>query len=77
MEAQMGTLGMAGMGARMEAGIVGVDPGQWVVTLGQNLLGGETADARVRPVEWGWVEKLQTLQREDLMQEVIERKSSF
>jgi len=62
---------------RMEAGIVGVDPEQWVVTLGQNLLGGETAEARVRPVEWRWVEKLQTLQREDLMQEVIERKSSY
>jgi RND family efflux transporter MFP subunit len=62
---------------RMEAGITGVDPGLWVVTLGQNLLIDETAEARVRPVEWRWVEKLQTLQREDLMQEIIERKSSF
>jgi RND family efflux transporter MFP subunit len=62
---------------RMEAGIVGVDPDVWVVTLGQNLLIDETAQARVRPVEWRWVEKLQTLQREDLMQEMIERKSSF
>lgn len=62
---------------RMEAGIVGVDPGLWVVTLGQNLLVDETAEARVRPVDWQWVEKLQTLQREDLMQDMIERKSSF
>ncbi|NIO29704.1 MAG: efflux RND transporter periplasmic adaptor subunit [Candidatus Latescibacteria bacterium] len=62
---------------RMEAGILGVEPGMWVVTLGQNLLGGEAADARVRPVDWGWVEKLQKLQREDLMQDVIERKSSL
>ena len=62
---------------RMEAGITGVDPGVWVVTLGQNLLGGETAQARVRPVDWNWVERLQNLQREDLMQEVIERKSSL
>ena len=61
----------------MEAGITGVDPGVWVVTLGQNLLGGETAQARVRPVDWNWVERLQNLQREDLMQEVIERKSSL
>lgn len=62
---------------RLEAGITGVDPGLWVVTLGQNLLGGETADARVRPVDWDWVDKLQNLQTEDLMQEVIERKSSL
>jgi len=61
---------------RMEAGIRGVDPGAWVITLGQNLLGEEKAEARVRPVKWEWVEKLQNLQREDLMQKVIERKSS-
>ena len=62
---------------RMEAGIVGVDPGAWVVTLGQNLLGGETTEARARPVKWDWVERLQTLQREDLMREMIERKQSL
>ena len=62
---------------RMEAGILGVEPGTWVVTLGQNLLGDETSEARVRPVGWDWVEKLQKLQAEDLMQDMIERKSSF
>lgn len=62
---------------RMEAGILGVEPGTWVVTLGQNLLGDETSEARIRPVQWEWVEKLQNLQREDLMQDVIERKSSL
>jgi multidrug efflux pump subunit AcrA (membrane-fusion protein) len=62
---------------RMEAGILGVDAGTWVVTLGQNLLGDETSEARVRPVGWDWVEKLQTLQREDLMQDMIERQSTF
>lgn len=62
---------------RMNAGISGVKPGLWVVTLGQNLLGTETGEARVRPVKWEWVEKLQRLQREDLMQDVIERKSSL
>ncbi len=61
---------------RMEAGIQGVEPGMWIVTLGQNLLGEETSEARVRPVKWEWVEKLQNLQREDLMQDMIERKSS-
>jgi HlyD family secretion protein len=62
---------------RMEAGILGVEPDRWVVTLGQNLLGDEKAEARVRPVAWDWVERLQKLQREDLMQDLIERKSSL
>lgn len=63
---------------RMEAGIRGVDPGKWVITLGQHLLDGKISEARVRPVEWEWVEKLQNLQREDLMREMIEeRKSSL
>lgn len=61
---------------RMEAGISGVEPDTWVITLGQHLLGGETRDARVRPVTWAWVERLQKLQTEDLMQQVIERKST-
>jgi hypothetical protein len=55
----------------MEAAIRPVDPGNWVVTLGQNLLGGDTPQARVRPVEWERVERLQSLQREDLMRTLI------
>jgi HlyD family secretion protein len=62
---------------RMQAGIMGVEPNKWVVTLGQNLLGDEASDARVRRVEWEWAEKLQNLQREDLMQDMLEQKPSF
>jgi hypothetical protein len=51
----------------MEAGITGVEPNKWVITIGQNLIGGNEGKARVRPVKWMWVEKLQKLQREDLM----------
>lgn len=58
---------------RMEAGIRGVKPESWVITLGQNLLGGAPGDARVRPVSWARVEQLQHLQRQDLMEEVIKR----
>ena len=58
---------------RMEAGIRGIDAGKWVITLGQNLLAGEAGMARVRPVNWAWVERLQLLQREDLMEEVVNR----
>lgn len=62
---------------RMEAGIRGVEPDSWVVTLGQNLLGSEGGEARVRPVKWEWVERLQHLQREDLMQGVIEQQHAI
>ena len=61
---------------RMEAGIRGIDEGDWVVTIGQNLLGDESGSARVRPVKWEWVEQLQNLQREDLMRDVIERQQA-
>ncbi len=60
----------------MEAAVPGVEPGQWVVTMGQNLLDGESPEARVRPIRWERVEHLQRLQREDLMREVIERTAS-
>ena len=61
---------------RLEAAIRPVAAGDWVVSLGQNLLGGETGKARVRPVNWQRVERLQTLQREDLMRELNERKTA-
>ncbi len=58
---------------RMEAGIRGVDQDVWVVTLGQDLLGGGTNSARVRTVEWTWVEQLQRLQREDLLEDIMQK----
>lgn len=58
---------------RMEAGIRGIDSAKWVITLGQNLLGGENGQARVRPVKLAWVDKLQKLQREDLMEGLIRK----
>jgi RND family efflux transporter MFP subunit len=57
---------------RMEAAVRPVESGAWVVSLGQNLLGGEEGSARVRPVSWQRVERLQGLQREDLMRELNE-----
>lgn len=58
---------------RMNAGIRGIDPGSWVVTLGQDLLGAEADQARVRPVTWEWIEQLQQLQREDLLEDLMRR----
>ena len=55
--------------------VAGVEADEWVVTLGQHLLqerldegAGETLLARVRPVPWGHVLALESLQREDLLE---------
>jgi len=58
---------------RTTAGITGVEPGKWIITLGQNLLGGKAGEARVRKVDWKWIERLQHLQREDLLEEFMKR----
>lgn len=56
---------------RMHAGIVGIEPGQWIISLGQDLLGGKSGQARVRTVDWDWVEQMQQMQRQDLLQEIM------
>lgn len=58
---------------RMHAGISGVSPGSWIVTIGQDLLGEREGNARVRKVNWEWVEDLQQMQREDLLEDIITR----
>lgn len=58
---------------RTTAGITGVEPGTWIITLGQDLLGGKPGEARVRKVDWKWVERLQHLQSEDLLEEFMKR----
>jgi len=61
---------------RMSAGVHGLEPGDWVVTIGQDLLGSDSAQARARTVNWERVENLQNLQREDLLEEIIKRQES-
>ena len=54
---------------RGTAGVAGLAPEEWVVIVGQHLLSREdAAQARVRPASWERVERLQGLQREDLLQ---------
>lgn len=48
----------------------GVAPGEWVVTIGQHLLGRSGA-ARVRPTTWERVLDLQGRHREDLLREFL------
>ena len=62
---------------RMQAGINGVDKGNWVVTLGQNLLGSQSGEARVRTVKWDWVEYLQNLQSQDLLEDIMEEQQKM
>jgi RND family efflux transporter MFP subunit len=61
---------------RMEAGINGIDADAWVVVIGQDLLAGKSSKARVRTVDWGWVKELQQLQREDLLEEIMQKQQS-
>jgi hypothetical protein len=63
-----------------QTGVDGVAGGEWVVTLGQHLLfeqlqtnGSDTATARVRPTTWLQVLDLQSLQREDLLENFLEK----
>ncbi|MGH9311137.1 MAG: efflux RND transporter periplasmic adaptor subunit [Vicinamibacterales bacterium] len=62
--------------AAQTVGVEGVKPGEWVVVIGQHLLS-RTAegapDARVRPMEWDRILELQQLQREDLLEDFLDR----
>ncbi len=58
------------------AGIAGVEPGAWVVTVGQNLLGNRTGgrvEARVRATPWSRVLALQRFQDQDLLRQFMEK----
>lgn len=53
---------------RMASGIRGIQEGDWVVTVGQNLLVGNTAEARARLVEWQRMMDMQRMQSRDLFE---------
>jgi RND family efflux transporter MFP subunit len=59
------------------AGVDGVNEGQWVVVIGQHLLAEQgadgTAQARVRAAPWDEILALQSLQREDMLLQFMER----
>lgn len=55
-------------------GVTGVQPGDWVVTVGQNLLSAipeENPQARIRVIPWDRVADLQRLQDQDLLREFM------
>jgi RND family efflux transporter MFP subunit len=59
-------------------GVEGVEPEEWVVTVGQHLLAsGEAATARVRPIPWERMLALQGLQREDLLRGFLDKQQQL
>lgn len=58
---------------REMAGVAGVRPGDWVVTVGQNLLHGDDVHARARPVPWNRIADLQRLQNGDLLRQFLDK----
>ncbi len=58
---------------RMEVAVEGLEPGSWIITVGQDLLSGGREQARVRASTWERILALQGLQRQFLLEEVLER----
>lgn len=57
---------------RDAAGVAGVRSGDWVVTVGQNLIFRDNSpQARVRPVSWTNIMEMQRLQPQDLLREIM------
>lgn len=61
---------------RMELGVSGVEPGSWVVTVGQDLLSQGRNQARVRTSTWERILSMQNLQRQDLLNQVLKEQES-
>lgn len=57
---------------RMELGVDGIEPGSWVVTVGQDLLSEGRNQARVRASSWERILAMQGLQRQDLLQRILD-----
>jgi len=57
------------------AGVTGISMGDWVVTVGQDMLASRTGDvsARARPVTWQRIAGLQSLQDQDLLIEFMDK----
>jgi len=62
---------------RMDVAVSGVKQGQWVVTIGQELLSDGSKTARVRTVDWDRIVSLQNLQRQDLLRNVLNSSDSI
>jgi RND family efflux transporter MFP subunit len=58
---------------REAAGVTGIQPGQWIVTVGQSMLVGHQQNTmRVRAVEWDRIIGMQRTRPQDLLRDVME-----
>lgn len=57
---------------RMASGVRGVQEGQWVVTVGQNMLAGGVSQARARLMAWDRMMQMQRMQSRDIF-DIIDR----
>ncbi|NBC27140.1 MAG: efflux RND transporter periplasmic adaptor subunit [Bacteroidetes bacterium] len=57
---------------RETAGVVGVQSGAWIVTVGQNLLiNNRSETARIRATSWGRIMRMQEMKPGDLLREIM------
>jgi len=57
---------------RESAGVAGIQSGDWVVTVGQNMLiNNQGGTARIRAVSWNRIMEMQQMQPQDLLRDVM------
>jgi len=57
---------------RETAGVVGVQGGDWIVTVGQNLLiNNESGTAKIRATSWNRIIRMQQMKPEDLLRDIM------
>ena len=59
---------------RESAGVAGVNSGDWIVTVGQNLLVGGNGSAKVRAVSWNRIMNMQNMRPQDLLRDIMEQR---
>jgi RND family efflux transporter MFP subunit len=63
-------------GGRMASGVRGVKEGQWVVTVGQNMLVGAVSEARARLMPWDRIMEMQRMQSRDIFNVIEQSRES-
>lgn len=63
---------------RESAGVSGIQSGDWVVTVGQNMLiNNEAGTARIRAVSWNRIMGMQKMQPQDLLRDVMNNRMAI
>ncbi|HKL16284.1 MAG TPA: efflux RND transporter periplasmic adaptor subunit [Balneolaceae bacterium] len=60
---------------RETAGVVGVQGGDWIVTVGQNLLiNNESGSAKIRATSWNRIMRMQQMKPQDLLRDIMNQR---